>query len=325
MVQLNVQVKDRANQPVAGIYVSVATPSNPPRLPTDSQGGVLFQLEVPTVESRLVVALSAVIPVADADEYAAAVARYQQSVSNNAFRQYYLVDLQPGVDSYNVTIAGRPAVTVSGKVVRPDGTGVESIVFVNDAPLPVPQEPSPVDGTFVVGGVPAGEAADLFLWPGEDNAVRVVHLTAAQTSSDVALGDLIVAPPAIGTVPVRIIVSNARGMPFVPTMKEYWVTVVSQDGAGIWSFRVDETGRAWADLHSATPVMLSPGTYFVVAGPIMYNRAAAGLVRALQDGRVADIEAAGVATFTVQGTTEMIVPIDAAATEAAVWTVIPER
>lgn len=320
-INVCVELRDHDGKPVPRVHIVVSCDKTYLNRPTDAQGQMCGALTIPTDLPRLIVVLSdlgtnVVGPEADAD-----LAAYEIATRRSFFRQYYLIQLAASKRDYQLTIAGAPAVHVRGKVVDASGGPVESIVDGRDGLVDFLTIPagSPFDVTCR-----RGQPAEVLVSTVNSPIVKVIEVPAAKTGEDVDLGN-IVGPPIIGeSGTLNCTMHNAAGVPPVPTAKSDTMTAISADGTVLVRIPV-RFDKAVEKRISVAPPKLPPGTYYLLAGPPNYNRAAMGLRSLLRNGRAADVQAAGVSKVVITSGAQTDATLDAGATELAIWSLTPEQ
>lgn len=244
----------------------------------------------------------------DAEEQAIE-SRYEELLSQYAFLNNYSIPLNATYTEYSITINALKRVEISGRFVDNAGLPIEGVVGSVTPYMSLIH--SGTDGTFVASAA-AGQTAVLqVIHPAdESNQIFVLRRTPQQTGQDHNLGDVMIESLPIDSAVEIMFATNQNAVdPADLGTLKLDVTLIRDDGSAIFGY---QTNRLQTKAVEATwrvddlPPQIAAGTYYVVAGSVGTD-AARALLRSIEDGRQALLDAAGVPKVTaVPGQTASI-------------------
>jgi len=214
-----------------------------------------------------------------------------------AFPFHGLIELSPTASNYSTTIIAKSPVEIRARVRTPDdtqwigGATIQSYWTAGDS--------DPALGEHLV--IPnAPRATPIILWlTGQTQQGIRLKLTAAQTAADLDLGDIVVSYAETNS-PISVSTLNAFNYfdDYGENCGRYG-TLVSIDGQRIYTFSIDPQGKLTAagDTPYGTPAYVAAGDYFVVPSHFAADPAFQ-LLRSIDAGKTAELEAAGVPKIT---------------------------
>jgi len=326
-ITVTVSVQTEDGTPIARAPVKSVTRSDAAFAWTDASGNATMVLNVPPSDTLIGASLSGGyyfdMP---RQEWFEAVAREDQLTALHYFQPDVFQSIAQGVDTYSVTVVGRPAVTVTGIVRDDTEEAKDRDVLVRNSRW---GKPIPAGDPFVAKGVRRGAPAEIFVHMGYSPQVHSIFLTPAQTTTDFNLGEvfLINAPR---TVPIDVTLTNRQGLfgPDLVTLQDA-VALVRSDAAVVLSFQVHSATGKIADRIDpapAPPVLpnVPPGVYYIAPGHLG-AAVSLGLLDAVRAGRQADLDAAGVPKFTAAEGQPVTLQVDARAARDAIMACCPPQ
>lgn len=214
--------------------------------------------------------------------------------------------LVEGQTEYPVTIDLIPAIKVTGQFVLANGEQVGPELWRRGS-ANVMNSAKAEPGKFVAFGVPKGRATWLASMSSNAHLVyRLIHLTAAQTQSDLELGSIIVRPED-PSCPVDVTFTNAGLAQALLSRENDVMCLVSHDGtqcidvsvvAGVGRYDTGDPARA-----PKIPKAYAEN-YFVIPGWFCASPIVEKVIEYCRDGRAAELIAAGIPTILpVEGQT----------------------
>lgn len=172
-----------------------------------------------------------------------------------SLQQEYRIRLTPADTEYALEIRARAAITVSGRLVSPDGTPLSGNIWDRKS-WAGDWLRSPHQRAMEIKGVARGEPAEL-MFLNDGYFVMTLPLTAEQTAADLDLGDVVLQPIS-GVCPVRVRIEPRKGM---------LITLVNANTGQVFGSIVNKEGFAVMRYNDEEGIMSVPaGKYYVVAG-----------------------------------------------------------
>lgn len=155
------------------------------------------------------------------------------------------------------------------------------------------------DGTFVIAKAPRGKKSAICIatkanWPG---SCRVIEVSAAQSVTDVNLGDIQSPAATLSTAPIRLEMSDATALRGSGARIAAGVTLVSDDGQTVMSYSL--AGGSTVNVDGTTQLGngIPPGGYFVAPVGLTLG-GGEKLIALVRAGRAAELTAANFPHFT---------------------------
>ncbi len=327
-VSVAVTVRTEDGTPLSRVPIQVVADHDHKFGFSDLQGALSVTVNVGAAESYLVVALS------DGSWFelgpnmrAEARDRFEAVRTQFFFSRANIVPLSPPAIECSTLITAYSAISLTAIV--EDGSG--SVPF-RRFHVRGGSSADDLDAShpFVVPGIRRGAPADIFVTVGLSPQLHVIHLNAAQTAQDVDLGllELIGAPR---TVTASLTMTNSTALSlFDIDGSALWtqVALIRSDAQVILGFRVDQASGAVVERLTAAPPLIMPllpaGTYYACPG-IMGTPLPLALFDAIRDGRLADLDAAGVPKFTAVEGQPVTLQFDARAARDAIMACCPPQ
>lgn len=323
VVTVKITVEAPAGTPVVGIPVGLLM-SRPQAVgKTNSAGKVVLTGTFPKGTSRvsatLVYQSTAVVQEGSSLEWK----KFDDTVDAYWFRQPYQVQLTQS-SAYTCSMVGEPAIQVSGTLEWEKPPPGNYVVVAPGGPLR--DNVFSVGEPFVIKGLRKSASTELFLIHKYRQRVGFVVVSAAQAASSFDLG-VIQGPAKTAGRPVDLVVrraSEVHGTEEDPLNVCQYVIAIRSDGTSAYWGIIDEaTGHVSVKEHSDKRMHLPAGTYYVAHWPF-FGPQASRLLRLLSNGRVADVEAAGVPKIVVPDdgmTTPLSFTFDAVQAQSAIKSV----
>jgi len=211
------------------------------------------------------------------------------------------VPLVAGQIDYAVTIDLVPAITVTGQHVDSTGKVVGAYMY-RQGSVNLMQNIKSTRYGMIALGIPKGKDS----WIGwnvfpSHLVFRLIHLTAAQTVADLALGNILVNEDAPACAVDVSIVNNAIPEK-VAGQEGRTFTLVASDGSHVIDVAiVDGSGRYPPEDHNNNQPQIPsayPRLYFVVPGMFYGSDVVQNVIEYCRAGRAAELVAAGIPQIT---------------------------
>ncbi|MFG0305303.1 MAG: hypothetical protein ACF8Q5_03720 [Phycisphaerales bacterium JB040] len=190
---LDVTVLDPTGQPIPDSPVRAATYYKSEFNLTGPNGITSFQLHREPDESHAVIVLHPGTPRLWTDEQQRdqALARFHELRGSYAFRDVININIAQQGDPATATIQALPAVTVEGRITRPDGSLFDFDNYVLIRGYRDYERVHSDDGVFSLEGVPQGLPVELWI-AGAGTEIHSLFLTPSQTANNIDLGDIVI-------------------------------------------------------------------------------------------------------------------------------------
>lgn len=281
-----------------GTYVSMGVPGDIdyeiPGAPTDARGRALLVGQLPASVTQFVVDIPTVITWGPPEQLDAR--NEAATVANKAFSlpPPRLVRIATGQEVYTVDLFAQMAITVNGRAVDDGGKPV-SAHAERGGLLALRLHPGARGGIFEVCGVPKGQDSFLFLSTDRPDT-HVIWLTAAQTGSDLNLGNVGV-PAVTSDADIEISVTDRAAVRSDLGFQDSLVTLIHQDGLIVYTLKITEHGGVTTypegEDETAHP-KVAPGRYYIVPGMSNTSDSSLKVLRLIRAGKHALLDAAGV-------------------------------
>lgn len=295
---INVLVKDAGGNVLEGIPVGTKGDSGC-NARTNGEGRCSLQAAVPSGQERTWVC---VLPATDLLHVypgrAKDTERYLTLLRTSTYDRFVNVDLVNGQASYDIVLTAVQASVATGRVVATDPR--PGVVIMHERCL-LPKLVDSETGQFELVGIPRSQPYELFLKADNRDEIKVLSLSAEQTSlASVELGDISMWPPSQGRE-VQISVTDVESLAgkYIKggTMG---VVLVSADGTRMFDAHMDASRTARVPTGSAERnLKLPPGTYYACTGLADGYSFAVDLYRHLKAGRLQAVIDAGVPQLVV--------------------------
>lgn len=286
---------------------------------TDANGRLMVTLDADRAETKLFSRIwDGTWHDAPADQLALAERRYEELRTGFSFEVKYLRALDANADNYAVEIIAYPTITVSGRLVDAAGAtlagtlgSIRCVAYDNVEP----EE----QGVFSIRGVRRGESERLVAQRIGSGQVHMIDLNPVQTSTDVALGDVVIEDtPADCSVAVSM---SSHADLFDSSLMSLGgaATFISADAGYVGNFPASPDGGVLRETFyvPARRPLLPPGAYYVAPGGFG-TRASMAVYLSILNGRQAALDAAGVPRITAVSGQEASLEFDARAAYDAI-------
>lgn len=315
-VQIQVTVLDPSGEPIPDLAVSALSRMSAVSAVTDASGDVTLTIQTPDIVTSVYVGPTSESTASTTLSDDELLQNYDQATTDFSLPRDTAIAIAPGTDIYSVVINAKPAVSISGSVVRPDGSPI-SAAACNYIGSPRFEVMDPDTGSFSLGGVPRGEDGVLVFNVYRDPRQYVIPMTAVDTAADRDIGAITI-PDPVADAPIEVTIQErtAAFTTIDPTVR-YIVSLISEDGLTIYKFKIAEDLK----LHNRNPhdeISVMGGSYFVVPGSISNQHLGAVVLQALLAGDIASVQAAGVPSILAVAGQSQAFNVDLLAAEAAV-------
>lgn len=299
-IELNASIRDPAGLPLPDVSLGIRNDVEVHRKAShahfDAAGNTTTTVQVPVDASYLMLTLGPALrePIHD-PENSAIMNRFKQLKDSISFRPRYRVPLVASQTTYSIVLQGVPSITVTGRLVSPDGTPLPGSIWARGSWGSTGLR-APTDGNFSLKGVALGESTELVCQ--EDGfGARMLPLTAQQTAANLDLGDVVMQPiePQC-RVQVRLV--PPRGT----------VTLVSSTTGQIMTFLANSNGAIATPSTGLTGASVPQGEYLVAPGSLMIDDEPLQLYDLIRAGRADDHPE--LTSFVASPTEEVSMTID---------------
>lgn len=243
--------------------------------------------------------------------------RFGELSTTLAFPFRGLIPLSPTESNYSKTIIAKSPVEIRARVRTPENTQWIGGATIQSYWAKGASDPA-LGEQLVIPNAPSATAITLWLGGQSQQATRL-KLTAAQTAADVDLGDIFVSYAETDS-PINVSTLNAFNYfdDYGENCGRYG-TLISTDGQRIYTFSIDPQGKlaAAGDTPYGTPAHIAGGDYFVIPSHAMADPAFQ-LLRCIDAGKIAELEAAGVPKIAATPTETVTLQFDSPAAYEAV-------
>ena len=227
------------------------------------------------------------------------------------------IPLSPTESDYSKTIIAKSPIEIRARVRTPEGAQWIGGATIQSYWTEGDSDPA-IGEHLVIPNAPRATPIILWLTGQTQQGIRL-KLTAAQTATDLDLGDIVVSYPVTDS---SINLSTLNAFNYYDDTGSNCGrhgTLISTDGQRIYTFGIDPQGKlaAAGDTPYGTPAHVAAGEYFVVPSHFAADPAFQ-LLRCLDAGKIAELEAAGVPKITATPTEAATLQFNSPATYEAV-------
>jgi hypothetical protein len=254
-VSITISALDPGGELITGIGISIGWADKWPWKGITGDHPLVATITVPTDLEEVRVNVGPAMP-STTQAIRQATIRNTELKESYSFRREYTVRIV-GPNEPVLELHAKPAVTIVGRMVDPDGNPISGNVIDRNwwdftASLP------PNEGPFTLRGVAMSEPTEIF-FSNDGFETLALPLTAEQTAVDLNLGDIAL-HPIQGTCSVRLQIDGPSGR---------LVTLISSDGARILRFLVNTDGTAAASWGGTDGLRLPEGRYYVAPDSLL--------------------------------------------------------
>lgn len=264
-VELTASIRDPADLPVADVAIAIRNDIEVNRKAShmyfDASGNAATTVEVPVDASYLTLVLVPAIqsPISD-PENKNIMNRFRHLSASVSFRPRYRVPLLADQTSYSIAVQGLPVVTITGRLVTPEGTPLPGSVWARGSWGSTSLR-APTDGHFSLNGVALGRPTDLCILSDAGFSVHVQPLSAEQTGANLDVGDVVMQPIEAQCF-VRVHLEPRQGDS---------LTLINSVSGQVLRFRLNNEGEIAATPNGPPGVSVPEGDYVVAAGSLMMD------------------------------------------------------
>lgn len=310
-VSLTVQVRTINNEPVVNVPISAGTQAGGQAGTSDANGTVNLSIPKGAAETEIIVKVApGMVPGLSNADKRARVQRWREVTDLYSMPRYQVATLSSNQTTCTTTVTLSPAIRVSGTVLDTSGSTVAGQVIHAG-----PTSGAVIDnqGRFSVGGVPSGQAYEIFV---VTNAGIVVPRLVPASAADADIGTITIPNVANADATVDLTLTNS-GYPAAMRRESGLggVTLVKDDGSLLATFPAVGSGTVVSKFGGSTKPQLPPGKYFV--SPFVFSADKTQL-RLLERVRShADLSATGIVSVQLTSGTGTHRDVDVGASASA--------
>jgi hypothetical protein len=222
------------------------------------------------------------------------IARYMALLDQYHFEPNYEVKVPSSGGAASLDIVATDAIKVTGHLPAGTPSTIKAFAVSHQGPV---QALGGFGQSFVVRGLKRGTPALVGVHVLGEPESRLLLLSAAQTASNVDLGE-VTAPDWEGTNIVRMTITDSMVLEDDMPQGSDNIALISADGTRVFSYGFDRAGRVWRQRQLKTEVALPAGKYYLAPGAAGIDAKAAAVLGVVRQGEPA-ADKAGIPSIQV--------------------------